>query len=599
MPIKRMRYVKGKSMKKFVENVQFRTKLFISFAAISIMPMVTVIILSYIVSTKDIMEMSEEYTTTNMEVVASQIDSIFENAQTVCDSVENNINIQEYIRKDFWNISERYSYDLKASMELLNMYSQNEDIYGIYILGDNGAQYKSNYCSFQNRDFGEEDWYSDLKNREECKWFVPHSGSYIVKTVNTNFISVGKAIIDKASGESKGIIMADLQEAPIVSLLDQYQDSENGFIAVDENGRIIFKSSFYEDDTVQGFQKFMNEEKHLTHKKYVINQKSYIILQKQLSSNGWELYTLISMDKMQNSTFHLLMVTLVILFSSIIFTVILIFWNSNTIIRPIRTLSYGMHELTEGNLNVLLKKESNDEMGCLIDNFNTSVSTMREMNEKIYEEQENLRKAEFKALQAQINPHFLYNSLDSIAWLLRLDHKEDAIKMVSALTKLFKVVLSKGKEFIPVSDELCHAENYLLIQKIRYKNKFEYHISADENIKKYRVIKLILQPLIENAIYHGIDGEAEYEIIHIEVTEQENNIIFEVKDSGQGMKPKDLQSLREAVMTPEADVKKSYGLRNISDRLKVYYSGKADMQISSEWGRGTTVRIKIPKEAVN
>ena len=255
-----------------------------------------------------------------------------------------------------------------------------------------------------------------------------------------------------------------------------------------------------------------------------------------------------------------------------------------------------MQEIRSGNLNVSVKpEETKDEIGLLIDDFNRMSATMNEMNEKIYEKQRSLQKAEMKALQAQINPHFLYNSLDSVTWLLRLNKKEEAITMVGALSKLFKAVLSKGKEYIPIADEICHVENYLLIQKIRYRNKFRYEMHVEDGVMQYRTVKLILQPLVENAIYHGIRGEVESEEILVSVYERGAQIVFQVSDTGKGMEEAQLKMLRENVKMLR-ETTDSYGLKNIYERIQIYYAGRADMTIDSEPDRGTIISICIPKE---
>ncbi|MDE5718177.1 MAG: cache domain-containing protein, partial [Lachnospiraceae bacterium] len=241
-------------MSLFLQRLSFRTKLIMIFGLVCIIPLIAEMILSYRLSAGNTFGITEEYTVTNMNVVCEEIDDIFKRADSVCDELENSVNIQEYLRKDFADMAERYSYDLKVSMELLNQYSSNQDIFGVYVLGRNGAQYKSNYNSFRIINFAQQDWYETLGRTGKSVWFLPHEGSYVVKSEMKNFVSLGKMLTDKASGKMNGVVIVEIDEGMITSLLDRYEGSRNGFFVVDEKGNVIIKSSFYDDGIQKDFQ---------------------------------------------------------------------------------------------------------------------------------------------------------------------------------------------------------------------------------------------------------------------------------------------------------------------------------------------------------
>lgn len=586
-------------MSLFLQRLSFRTKLIMIFGLVCIIPLIAEMILSYRISAYNTFGITEEHTVTNMNVVCEEIDGIFKRADAVCNELDNSVNIQEYLRKDFEDMAERYSYDLKVSMEMLNQYSSNQDIFGVYVLGGNGAQYKSNYNSFRIINFAQQDWYEALSKTGESVWFLPHEGSYVVKSEMKNFVSLGKMLTDKASGKMNGVVIVEIEEGMITSLLDKYEGSRNGFFVVDENGNVIIKSSFYDDEIQKDFQALVKSGIDYEENQYYrLCGNQFLVSCKELSNGLWSIYSLISVDQINATASGTLVVNCLILLSSVVLMLLLLFWASVGITRPIARLSAGMQEMRNGNLNICVQpEETKDEIGLLIDHFNLMAATMNEMNEKIYEKQRNLQKAEMKALQAQINPHFLYNSLDSVVWLLRLNRKEEAVTMLGAMTKLFKAVLSKGKEYIPIADEICHVENYLLIQKIRYRNKFSYEVHVEDCVMQYRTIKLILQPLVENAIYHGIRGEVESEDIIVSVYEREDQIFFQVADTGNGMNQTELQTLRENVKMLR-ETTEGYGLKNIYERLQIYYTGRAEMTIDSQSDTGTVITISIPKENV-
>ena len=234
------------------------------------------------------------------------------------------------------------------------------------------------------------------------------------------------------------------------------------------------------------------------------------------------------------------------------------------------------------------------EIQHLGETIRSMVEQLRELTDDIVREQEEKRKSELDALQSQINPHFLYNTLDSIMWMIESERYEEAISMVHALGKLFRISLSKGKNIITVGDELLHARSYLDIQKYRYKNKFTSYFDVEEGIEKYKTIKLIIQPLIENAIYYGMeymDGEGE---IYIRAYTRGNDLFMEVQDNGPGMPREQVEKL--LLEDTETRSKGSgIGLRNVHQRIQLYCGWDYGLEIVSEPDEGTTVRIHLPK----
>ncbi len=229
-------------------------------------------------------------------------------------------------------------------------------------------------------------------------------------------------------------------------------------------------------------------------------------------------------------------------------------------------------------------QELSDSFGHMVGRIQTLMTTVRE-------EEINLRKTELKALQAQINPHFLYNTLDSIAWMCERGKNADAVKMVHALAKLFRISISRGHELIPIEKELQHAEAYLLIQKFRYKNQFTYHFTVDESCLHCLCNKITLQPIIENAITHGLDLLVEPGHIEIEVCADGNDILFKVSDDGIGMAPEQVAMLLHS----EPGDRTGIGIKNVNDRLRIYFGPQYGLSIESVPDEGTTVTIRMPR----
>ena len=237
----------------------------------------------------------------------------------------------------------------------------------------------------------------------------------------------------------------------------------------------------------------------------------------------------------------------------------------------------------------------------LSDSFAHMSVTIQNLVEKVHKEEKELRKTELKALQAQINPHFLYNTLDSIQWMCEQGKNEEATKMVGALAKLFRISISKGRELITIKEELQHAENYLIIQSFRYRNQFSYSFDVDEGLENYYCNKITVQPLIENAIYHGLDrmvDKGEIKITVKQAEDCENDILITVSDNGVGMTKEQC----ERVLSKERSDSSGIGVKNVNDRLKIYFGEKYGLSIESELDVGTSVTVRIPKldkEAAN
>lgn len=223
---------------------------------------------------------------------------------------------------------------------------------------------------------------------------------------------------------------------------------------------------------------------------------------------------------------------------------------------------------------------------------------MHELMKEIVIEQEKKRKSEFESLQAQINPHFLYNTLDSIVWMVESERYQEAISMVTALASLFRISLSKGKNIITIQEEIEHAQNYLYIQKIRYKNRFQVKIDIASEIYECSTIKLIVQPLLENAIYHGVeymDGEGE---ITIKGYLKDEDIYIDVIDNGLGMPEEEIN----LILRDNTRVHKKgsgIGLSNVHQRIQLYFGPKYGLLIDSELDEGTTVHIHLPRVKYN
>ena len=260
--------------------------------------------------------------------------------------------------------------------------------------------------------------------------------------------------------------------------------------------------------------------------------------------------------------------------------------------RPLRGLAAAMERFESDADHFTYRPVGGTrEVRELSASFDHMVVRIQKLMTTVREEEVNLRKTELKALQAQINPHFLYNTLDSIAWMCEQGRSADAVNMVHALARLFRISISKGHELIPIAREIEHAESYLQIQKYRYKNQFTYEFDVDPACLTYYCNKITLQPIIENAINHGLDLLVDEGHITVEVRQDGEDIVFSVRDNGVGMSDELIASILEGGPEDRAGI----GIRNVDDRLKIYFGKRYGLRITSEPDVGTCVEIRMPK----
>ena len=295
-----------------------------------------------------------------------------------------------------------------------------------------------------------------------------------------------------------------------------------------------------------------------------------------VTSNLWENFWLLALA------------AVAILLAALVSSIVI----SRALSRPLKGLSRAMRQFEKSaDTFTYAPVGGAREVQELSESFGHMVVKIQHLMETVRREEINLRKTELKALQAQINPHFLYNTLDSIAWMCEQGRNDEAVQMVNALAQLFRISISRGHELIPIRSELRHAESYLKIQKHRYKNQFSYRFDVDESCLDFLCNKITLQPIIENAIYHGINGLVDEGEIVITLRADGSDVVFTVADNGVGMEAEQIQ----AILRKERSDHTGIGIKNANDRLKIYFGEGYGITIDSEPDVGTTVTIRMPQ----
>jgi len=318
----------------------------------------------------------------------------------------------------------------------------------------------------------------------------------------------------------------------------------------------------------------------------------------------YELKTCEQLNNKMQKSFNIWVTTcIIVLIAVVVFSIMAIWFISGSISKPINELCNTTVDIANGNFDIKIEYKKHNEIAVLGESINIMAVKVKELLKRSIEEQENIKKSELKVLQAQINPHFLYNTLDTIVWTAEAKKNSQVIEIVKALSSFFRIALSDGKELITIKEEISHVESYLTIQKIRYRDILNFDVKVDDEILEYSILKLTLQPLVENALYHGIKNRRAGGFINvIGSMKDDKTIIFEITDNGIGIKKDKLEKMMEKINCDNNETTTcktkdcGFGLKNIQKRIQLYYGKEYGISILSEYNFGTKAILIIPIE---
>ncbi len=417
-----------------------------------------------------------------------------------------------------------------------------------------------------------------------------------------NVFVIAKTIIGFDTGNILGTAILYLNEENVASIyLDNIINPEDKFYIVDNEKNIISTR-----DKNELYKKF-DENKYLGQYKLEelsttnsiirdVGQKRVLITVQDFKKFDWKIISIIPLDEITYENKE--MTKLIVVFGTIclIFAFIASYLLSYTISKPILKLVNVMKDIKSGDMKLRANLKAKGEIGMLGDGFNSLMDRINNLLDQIYIQQKSKRENEFKLLQSQIKPHFLYNTIETIISFIKLDMKDKAMLTAKNLAGFYRISLSKGKDIISIEEEMYLISNYLSIQKLRYVEYLDYQIDFDDKILKYQIPKLTLQPLIENAIYHGLKEKEEKGNLIIKGYYEQDSIIIEVFDDGVGMTE---DQIRSVLNPPHKDSKGSeFGLHNVDARLKLLYGDKYGIIIKSKVAEYTKVIVRLPKVSV-
>jgi len=529
------------NIKKKYKKISLRYRLLKYFSAFAIIPIILFsIVISGIMLNETIDRMRDD-TKKRFDERFQYIDKQLEEAYQIGNTVSQDSYVRQILNDEFESIEEKYFTEAIINSKLTHMLKYSESNIQAYVIGENGSQFKSSDKSFLEKNFFDEEWYVNTANINNEVWQYPRIGSNIVNSLREEYISLTIPIRKVLKDTILGIIYIDIKIEPYV-----LEEASSYFYIINQEDTFIMNEKLVEDASKLDLSTIISESR--SNIKYwnilesndslIHENKNIITIYRKSNINDWIYCSVSTKETIYQNVLVIILVTIAIIFGLIFIAFYTSFRVSKTLINPLINLSKTMEKVQQGDFAARVKTTSNGEIGQLEESFNYMVKDINELMTQIVTEQQKTRQYEIMLLQAQIKPHFLYNTFDSVIWLIRIDEYDDAIKLMQELTIFLRSGLSKGKDTINLEQEVSNVKSYLEIQKFRYKKKLSFEIDIPEEMMNFQVPKLILQPLVENSLYHGIKNKEEGGMIYVYGYETIDEIIIVISDDGVGMDEK-------------------------------------------------------------
>lgn len=565
-------------LKKFFLNLKFRHKIILTYFLVSIIPITILGLFCYEQTRYLLLNQEKE----NLKKSFSESVAEIENSANVYNNLANYttfnpmvLEVVNYDYKSYYEMYYRFHNMLDPYIDMLK--ALHNEVQQLTIYTTNNIVKHSDYIIPMDniKDTG---WYQEVSGKFQPHWFVSDKKDIFlaVQFINKNYNDIQNILYVKINSES------------FFKSLYNISSSNCGVYILDKNGEVIFENRNYEGENDYFLPS--NELNKGKEDSVTYNNINYVLMKSDINDLGWTVYLYKPINLIVESSKNIIYTVYLIV--GICFLIILVvgYWLSYIIVNRIEKLTKNMKEMDMEHLEVTVKSDSEDEIGILINSFHRLIIKIKTLIQEVYKSEIARRKYEMKALQAQINPHFLYNSLSLINWKAIRSGEDEISEMAQLLSTFYRTSLNKGSSVISVENELNNTEAYIKIQAMMHNYNFDVNFDIDDKVKEYYMINLLLQPLVENAILHGIDEKRNnIGMLRISAKQIQNDIIFEVEDNGVGMEPE----MCEKILTTKT---KGYGVKNVYDRIKLTYGENCDLKFISILNEKTVAIMRIPIE---
>ncbi len=496
---------------------------------------------------------------------------------------------------------ENINYPRLFAEQVQNLTVIEGDLLAIHYFGVDGDVYHYPFTSSINsiRDLNREgliDAYRIEDSRIHWSGIYPQTYYLSDSQQSLKIFSGIRSFKDSFQPGIKGILLMDVEEDKLYEFIKNISLGKNGQIYIINKEGVIMTSSEREKTSAKIEQPVFDivNTGDAGYSYIDINGLKNVLIYDTSGRNGWKVAATIPLKDVLYQTGSIKMMAIVVGIVVIALSSTISFLISTKITKPIREMTKLVKVVAKGNLDVKYEARTNDELKDLSDGFNYMTSSLKELIGKVYIEEIQLKQAQLENLNAKINPHFLYNTLDTIYWMLVIAEQNEISNLVVALSDMLRYSISKSGDQVTVREELKQIDNYLYIQKTRFKDRLDVEYEVEEAANDCYIMKLLIQPIVENAIKHGLEFQSQKGLIIIKVYEKEEEIIIQIIDNGKGMSEREVKHLLNRADTSSLK-KPGIGLNNVNERIKMFYGAKYGITVESKLGEGTCVNINVPK----
>ncbi|WP_426451770.1 sensor histidine kinase [Paenibacillus sp. S-38] len=566
----------------YFQNLRFKQKLFSSYLVVCIIPLLVLGAFSYYQASRFLLQQAEQNLGESIGGLAEGLDFRTRQFEAVINSVTQNIVFKQIFVHHNGNITGLYRDYVDPFFS--NILDFNPDLLQISVFTDNPEILRGNYILPLELIHGMQ-WSRSLK-QEGTQWMGYNGKVFATRLFADNDMATNTA--------SSAVLFLSLDEDSLFQGLREIQADAYHVSIRDREGRTVTARSAAMPGDFQvpeGHAPGEPEAPGNSSGYLTVGQTEYLYLRKEIPGAGWELLYYTPKDAIAVDARSIVGATALIIAVCLIILVFLIRMFSNTFVNRITKLNTTMMLVENGNLKVEVSSPSRDEIGQLTNRFGRMLHNINTLIEEVYQSKITQREAELKALQTQINPHFLYNTLSIINWKALQADALEISEITTNVSKFYRTVLNKGRNIIRVRHELENAKAYMQIQLVMHSHSFDFHCEVEEQVLEFDTINLIFQPILENALEHGIDrirkGERRGRIAMRGFLEGER-VTFTIEDNGPGM---DAVTAREVLIASS----QGYGLKNVNDRLQLRFGADYGLSLQSALGQGTTVTLAFPR----
>jgi two-component system, sensor histidine kinase YesM len=586
----------------FPNNIKFRTKLMFSYSIFILIPLGLLTFISSNQVSKTIENLVLYSAKQNFEQTCSFLDYKIGKIIDTTDVIPVDRNLISILTKPIENYS--YSEQLRDAQDLntlyLTKYQDEVDLYRLRLYVRDEVIYSQEHVNlFGMSDIKDTKWYKLLTTRKDKIIWCPPNYFVGESEENNSIVSAARTIRDpNFYNKIIGIFRIDLLEDNLKSIVKKANITQKGVAYLQNSEGAIVTSSDYNImktmEVDQAYSLSLSKEESFWGET-IQNGSRLLVGSRNIQGTDWILVSVIPYEEILSSSITIRNQMLLLMLLLITLAYVFAYYISGSNTKRISRLIKKMRKAQEGDLELISVTPGSDEIGELMKNFNFMIQKIKILIEDQYKSGQEIKSAELKALQAQINPHFLYNTLDLINWTAIKYNVPEISSMVKSLSRFYKLSLSKGRDVVPISDELEHVKLYVDIQNRRFENKIHLQIKIDDSILDCSVLKIILQPIVENSILHGIlEREDKSGNITIIGRLEQDTVIMSVCDDGVGM---DEETIID-ILNSKSEENHGYGVWNINNRLKLYYGEEYGLIFKSETGKGTEAEIRIPAVSI-